>query len=250
MNRLVAKNQEEIDLMRKAGQITKEALLYAETLVRPGISTFAIDKLLKKFIIDNDATPSFLGYSGFPASSCISVNDVVVHGIPSEDIILQEGDIVSIDVGVLYKGFNGDAARTFPVGKISKEKQKLIEVTKQSFFEGISKLRVGGKLGQLSNAIQKFAESHGYSVVRELVGHGIGKEMHEPPNVPNYGKETDGITIPENLFLAVEPLINMGRKEIYIEPDGWTIKTQDGLPSAHYENTILITKSGVEILTN
>lgn len=246
---MVAKTSEQINLMRKACQITKEALEYAEKLVKPMVSTLSIDKMLKKFIIDKGATPSFLGYQGFPASSCISVNDVVVHGIPSEDIILQEGDIVSIDVGVLYQGYNGDAARTFPVGKISKEKQKLIDITKQSFFEGISNLKVGEKLGKLSNAIQKYAESFGYSVVRELVGHGIGKNMHEAPNVPNYGKETDGITIPENIFLAVEPMINMGRREIYIEHDGWTIRTQDGLPSAHYENTVLVTKNGVEILT-
>lgn len=246
---MIAKTAEQINLMRKACQITKKTLEYAATLVKPLVSTLSIDKLLKKFIIDSGATPSFLGYQGFPASSCISVNDVVVHGIPSENVILQEGDIVSIDVGVLYKGFNGDAARTFPVGKISKEKQKLIEVTKQSFFEGISNLKVGEKLGKLSSAIQKFAERHGYSVVRELVGHGIGKNMHEAPNVPNYGKETEGITIPENIFLAIEPMINMGRREIYIESDGWTIRTQDGLPSAHYENTVLVTKNGVEILT-
>jgi methionyl aminopeptidase len=246
---LIAKTVDEINLMRKACEITKKALDYAETLVKPLVSTLSIDKMLKRFIISSGATPSFLGYQGFPASSCISVNDVVVHGIPSENIVLQEGDIVSIDIGVLYKGYNGDAARTFPVGKISPEKQRLIDVTKQSFFEGISKLKVGQKLGKMSSAIQKYAESNGYSVVRELVGHGIGKNMHEAPNVPNYGKETDGITIPENIFLAIEPMINMGRREIYIEQDGWTIRTQDGLPSAHYENTVLVTKQGVEILT-
>ena len=246
---MIAKTVDEINLMRKACEITKKALDYAETLVKPLVSTLSIDKMLKRFIINSGATPSFLGYQGFPASSCISVNDVVVHGIPSENIVLQEGDIVSIDIGVLYKGYNGDAARTFPVGKISPEKQRLIDVTKQSFFEGISKLKVGQKLGKMSSAIQKYAESNGYSVVRELVGHGIGKNMHEAPNVPNYGKETDGITIPENIFLAIEPMINMGRREIYIEQDGWTIRTQDGLPSAHYENTVLVTKQGVEILT-
>ena len=246
---MVAKTQNEINLMRKACEITRDALRFAETLIKPLTSTLSIDKSIKKFIIDNGGIPSFLGYDGFPASSCISVNDVVVHGIPKEDVILQEGDIVSVDVGVIYKGFNGDAARTFAVGKISAEKQRLIDVTKQSFFEGISKLRVGGKLGEMSSTIQKYAESHGFSVVRELVGHGIGKAMHEAPNVPNYGKPTDGITIPENIFLAVEPMINMGRREIYLDSDGWTIRTQDGLPSAHYENTILVTKSGVEILT-
>lgn len=246
---MIAKTETEISLMRKACEITKRTLEYAETLIKPGMTTLGIDKLIKKFIIENDATPSFLGYEGYPASSCISLNDIVVHGIPSSNIVLQEGDIVSIDVGVIYKGFNGDAARTFPVGTISAEKQRLIDVTKQCFFEGIAKLRVGGKLGELSHAIQQYAEKNGFSVVRELVGHGIGKNMHEPPNVPNYGKPDAGITIPENIFLAVEPMINMGRREIYLDLDGWTIHTQDGQPSAHYENTILVTKQGVEILT-
>lgn len=246
---MVAKTANEIVLMKKACELTKKALDYAESLIKPGISTLDLDKKINLYIIENGGIPSFLGYEGYPASACISVNDVVVHGIPSDSIILREGDIVSVDVGVLYKGFNGDAARTFPVGKISKEKQKLIDVTKQSFFEGIAKLRVGEKLGAMSSAIQKYAESNGFSVVRELVGHGIGRNMHEMPNVPNYGKETDGIIIPENIFLAIEPMINMGKKEIYLENDGWTIRTCDGLPSAHYENTVLVTRDGVEILT-
>ena len=246
---MVAKTANEIVLMKKACELTKKALDYAENLIKPGISTLDLDKMINLYIIECGGIPSFLGYEGYPASACISVNDVVVHGIPSESIILKEGDIVSVDVGVVYKGFNGDAARTFPVGKISKEKQKLIDVTKQSFFEGIAKLRVGGKLGEMSHAIQKHAEANGFSVVRELVGHGIGRNMHEMPNVPNYGKETDGITIPENIFLAIEPMINMGKKEIYLENDGWTIRTRDGLPSAHYENTVLVTRDGVEILT-
>ena len=246
---MVAKTANEIVLMKKACELTKKALDYAENLIKPGISTLDLDKMINLYIIECGGIPSFLGYQGYPASACISVNDVVVHGIPSESIILKEGDIVSVDVGVVYKGFNGDAARTFPVGKISKEKQKLIDVTKQSFFEGIAKLRVGGKLGEMSHAIQKHAEANGFSVVRELVGHGIGRNMHEMPNVPNYGKETDGITIPENIFLAIEPMINMGKKEIYLENDGWTIRTRDGLPSAHYENTVLVTRDGVEILT-
>lgn len=235
--------------MKKAGEITKNTLEHAKSLIKAGISTLDLDKSIKKFIIDNNATPNFLGYQGFPGSACISVNDVVVHGIPSSKIVLKEGDIVSIDVGVTYKGYNGDAARTFPVGKISAEKQKLIDVTQQCFFEGISHLYVGGKLGELSSAIQKHAEKNGYSVVRELVGHGIGHELHEIPNVPNYGKETEGIIIPENIFLAIEPMINMGKRAIFLEKDGWTVKTKDGLPSAHYENTVLVTSNGVEILT-
>ena len=246
---MVAKTPNEIVLMKKACEITKKTLEYAEKQIRPGISTLDLDKLIKKFIIDNDAKPAFFGYQGYPANSCISVNDVVVHGIPKENIILQEGDIVSVDVGVTYKGYNGDAARTFPVGKISAEKQRLIDVTKQSFFEGIAKLEVGKKLGRLSHAIQKFAEENGFSVVRELVGHGIGKNMHEMPNIPNYGREDEGIIVPENIFLAIEPMINMGKRYICLENDGWTIRTKDGLPSAHYENTVLVTKNGVEILT-
>lgn len=239
----------EIVLMKKAGQLTRDALNYAETLIKPGISTLELDNLVKKFIIESGGQPSFLGYDGFPGSICASVNEMVVHGIPSADIILKEGDIISVDVGVIYKGYNGDAARTFPVGKISPEKARLIEVTKQCFFEGIKHLKVGDRLGKMSHAIQVYAEKNGYSVVRELVGHGIGRKMHESPNVPNYGKETDGPIVTENACIAVEPMINMGKKEIAMLRDGWGIVTRDGKPSAHYENTIHITSDGIEILT-
>lgn len=239
----------EIVLMKKAGQLTRDALNYAETLIKPGISTLELDNLVKKFIIESGGQPSFLGYDGFPGSICASVNEMVVHGIPSANIILKEGDIISVDVGVIYKGYNGDAARTFPVGKISPEKARLIEVTKQCFFEGIKHLKVGDRLGKMSHAIQAYAEKNGYSVVRELVGHGIGRKMHESPNVPNYGKETDGPIVTENACIAVEPMINMGKKEIGMLRDGWGIVTRDGLPSAHYENTIHITSDGIEILT-
>lgn len=242
-------NPAEIVLMRKAGEMTGNALKYVETLIKPGISTLELDKSVKKFIIDSGGIPSFLGYEGFPGSICASPNDMVVHGIPSADVILKEGDIISIDLGVVYKGYNGDAARTFPVGEISPEKQRLIDVTKESFFEGIKNLKVGHRLGEMSHAIQTYVEKNGYSVVRELVGHGIGQDMHEPPNVPNYGKVTDGPMIIENTCLAIEPMVNMGRKEIWLIEDGWGIITRDGLPSAHYENTVLITKDGVEILT-
>ena len=235
--------------MRKAGQITRDALDYAKTLIKPGISTLDLDNLVKKFIINCGGSPSFLGYEGFPASICTSVNEMVVHGIPSKDVVLQEGDIISVDVGVIYKGYNGDAARTFPVGKISPEKAKLIEVTKECFFEGIRQLKVGERLGKVSHAIQVYAEKHGYSVVRELVGHGIGKKMHMSPNIPNYGKDTDGPIVVENVCLAIEPMINMGKKEIAMLQDGWGIVTRDHKPSAHYENTVLVTKNGVEILT-
>lgn len=246
---MIQLTQSEIVLMRKAGQITRDALDYAKTLIKPGISTLDLDNLVKKFIINCGGSPSFLGYEGFPASICTSVNEMVVHGIPSKDIILQEGDIISVDVGVIYKGYNGDAARTFPVGKISPEKAKLIEVTKECFFEGIRQLKVGERLGKVSHAIQVYAEKHGYSVVRELVGHGIGKKMHMSPNIPNYGKDTDGPIIPENVCLAIEPMINLGKKDIAMLQDGWGIVTRDRKPSAHYENTVLVTKNGVEILT-
>lgn len=246
MNQLTAG---EIVLMRKAGALTRDALNYAQTLIKPGVSTLELDNLIKKFIINSGGSPSFLGYEGFPGSICASVNEMVVHGIPSSKIILKEGDIISIDVGVVYKGYNGDAARTFPVGKISPEKAKLIEVTKQCFFEGIAQLSVGQRLGRVSHAIQVHAEKNGYSVVRELVGHGIGKKMHLPPNIPNYGKETDGPIVVENTCLAIEPMINMGRKEIFLLDDDWGVVTRDGKPSAHYENTVLVTKQGVEILT-
>ncbi len=239
----------ELVLMRKAGQITRDALNYAETLIKPGLSTYDLDKMVEKFIIDCGAIPSFLNYEGYPASICASVNAMVVHGIPSKDVTLREGDIISIDVGAIYKGYNGDAARTFPVGKIAPEKARLIEVTKNCFFEGIKNLKVGHRLGELSHAIQVYAESNGYSVVRELVGHGIGKKMHEPPSIPNYGKVTDGPIVVDNCCLAIEPMINMGRKEVWLLEDGWGVVTRDGKPSAHYENTVLVTKDGVEILT-
>ena len=246
---MIQLTQSEIVLMRKAGQITRDALDYAKTLIKPGISTLDLDNLVKKFIINCGGSPSFLGYEGFPASICTSVNEMVVHGIPSKDVVLQEGDIISVDIGVIYKGYNGDAARTFPVGKISPEKAKLIEVTKECFFEGIRQLKVGERLGKVSHAIQVYAEKHGYSVVRELVGHGIGKKMHMSPNIPNYGKVTDGPIIPENVCLAIEPMINTGRPECKIDADGWTARTVDGGLSAQWEHTIGITEDGAIIFT-
>lgn len=239
----------EIVLVKKACEITRDALNYAETLVKPGISTKELDILVEKFIINSGAIPACKGYEGFPATICASVNDMVVHGIPSFDCVLKEGDIISVDLVVNYKGYHGDAARTFPVGKISPDKAKLIEVTKECFFEGIKNLKVGHRLGELSHAIQKHAEENGFSVVRELVGHGIGRSMHEPPNVPNYGKVTDGPIVTDNACLAIEPMINMGRKEVWLVEDGWGVVTRDGKCSAHYENTIHVTKDGIEILT-
>ena len=239
----------EMVLMRKAGQITRDALSYCKTLIKPGVSTKDLDILVEKFIIDSGAIPACKNYEGFPASICASVNDMVVHGIPNFNTVLKEGDIISIDLVVNYKGYHGDAARTFPVGRISPEAEKLIRVTEECFFEGVKNLKVGHRLGEVGHAIQLHAESNGFSVVRELVGHGIGKKMHEPPNVPNYGKVTDGPIVTENACLAIEPMINMGRKEVWLVEDGWGVVTRDGKYSAHYENTVHITRDGVEILT-
>ena len=246
---MIQKTPSEIALMRKAGEMTRDALVYAKTLVKPGVSTYDLDKEIEKFIIRCGGSPACLGYQGFPAATCISVNEVVVHGIPSKDIVLKEGDIVSIDLVVAYKGYHGDAARTYPVGEISAEKEKLIRVTKECFFKGIENVRIGDRIGKISNAVQTHAESNGFSVVRELCGHGIGRRMHEAPQVLNYGKETDGVVIAENACLAIEPMINAGKKEIWMLNDGWGIVTRDKRPSAHYENTVLFTRNGLEILT-
>jgi methionyl aminopeptidase len=238
----------EIILMKKAGELTKDALIYAESLIKPGISTNLLDNLIAEYIIKNSGKPSFKNYEGYPKSTCISINEVVVHGIPSERK-LKEGDIVSVDLGVIYKGFNGDAARTFPVGNISPEKQRLIDVTKESFFEGIRNLKAGERLGKVGASIQRYVEKNGFSVVREMTGHGIGNKMHLDPSVPNYGKETDGPIVQANTCLAIEPMVNMGTRKIFILEDGWTTITQDLQPSAHYENTVLILADRVEILT-
>ncbi len=239
----------ELVLVKKACEITRDALNYAQTLIKPGISTKELDILVEKYIIECGGRPACKGYEGFPATICSSVNDMIVHGIPSFQTVLKEGDIISVDLVVEYKGYHGDAARTFPVGKISPEKQRLIDVTRECFFKGIENLKVGHRLGELSHAIQTHAETNGYSVVRELVGHGIGKKMHEPPNIPNYGKVTDGPLVTDNAVLAVEPMINMGRKEVWLVEDGWGVVTRDGKPSAHYENTVHVTKDGIEIWT-
>ena len=246
---MIQKTPAEIVLIKKACEITRDALVFAKTQIRPGISTYDLDKSIEKFIIESGGSPACLGYEGYPAATCISVNEMVVHGIPSKDIVLKEGDIVSIDIVVAYKGYHGDAARTYAVGSVSDEKAKLMKVTKECFFKGIENLRIGDRLGKLSHAIQSHAEGNGFSVVRELCGHGIGRKMHEAPSVLNFGRETDGPVITENAVLAIEPMINAGKKEIGMLSDGWGIVTRDGKPSAHYENTVLFTRSGLEILT-
>ncbi len=243
------KSQEEIELMRIACRITRDTLKVVENSIKAGVSTKELDEIAYNYIKSQGATPSFKNYCGFPASICASINDTVVHGIPNKNIILKDGDIISIDVGAKYKGYNGDAARTFPVGKIDSKTKRLIKITEQSFFEGIKGLKSGAYVGDISNRVQTFVEKNGYSVVRELVGHGVGKDLHEDPNVPNFGRAGSGPRLTANMIIAIEPMVNMGERNVVFLPDGWTCKTRDGMPSAHYENTVLITEEGVEILT-
>ena len=243
------KSQEEIELMREACRITRDTLKIIENSIKVGVSTKELDKIAYDYIKSQDATPSFKNYEGFPASICASINDTIVHGIPSDNIVLKEGDIISIDVGAKYKGYNGDAARTFPVGKINAKSKRLIKITEQSFFEGIKGLKSGAYVGDISHRIQTFVEKNGYSIVRELVGHGVGKNLHEDPMIPNFGRAGSGPRLNANTTIAIEPMVNMGERYVTFCSDGWTCKTKDGLPSAHYENTVLITENGVEILT-
>ena len=243
------KNSAQIKEMQLAGRITGEALLLAREHVKEGVSTYEIDQVIRRFIEKSGAKPSFLGYGGFPASACISVNDEVIHGIPSKKRILQEGDIVKIDVGAFYHGFQGDSARTIPVGKVSDEAARLIEVTRNSFFEGVKMLKSGNRIGDVGYAIENCVLKDGFSVVRRYVGHGIGHAVHESPDVPNYGTPGRGVRICNGMALAIEPMVNIGSSEVYELPDGWTVKTKDHSLSAHYENTVAVTSEGVMILT-
>ena len=245
---ITLKSAHEIDLMRRAGKITAAARALAGEMVRPGVTTQEIDHAVEHFIRKQGAVPSFLHYHGYPASACISVNDEVIHGIPGKRV-LQEGDIVSVDVGAYIGGFHGDCAATFACGQISKEAQDLIDVTRQSFFEGIKFAKEGHRLQDISAAIQSYAESHGCSIVREYVGHGVGAEMHESPEIPNYGHPGRGPRLLRGMTLAIEPMVNAGSAAIKLMPDGWTVRTLDGKWAAHYENTVLITDGEPEILT-
>ncbi len=243
------KTDKEIALMRESGKLTKNVLDLIGREIRVGMTTKDLDKIAFDYIKSCGAYPSFLGYSGYPASICASVDDMVVHGIPSEDVVIKDGQIVSIDVGVEYNGWQGDAARTFIVGNVSEEKRKLVKVTEECFFKAIENLRDGTPLGNIGYAVQSHAESNGFSVVRALVGHGIGKEMHEDPSVPNYGKKGTGIRLKKGMAIAIEPMINAGVYQVDFMADGWGVRTRDRKPSAHYENTVVITDDGVEILT-
>ena len=243
------KTEKDLVNMREACRLTKETLLVLKEAIKPGVTTKQLDKIAYDFIKSQGAVPAFKNYNGFPASICASINSVVVHGIPSDEIVLKEGDIISIDVGVKYKGFNGDSARTFPVGKVKPEVKRLIKVTEESFFEGIKGLKAGDFVGDISHRIQTYVEKHGYTIVRELVGHGVGRHLHEDPQVPNFGRVGSGARLNAGVTIAIEPMVNMGERNVVFLSDGWTCATRDGLPSAHYENTVLITETGVEILT-
>ena len=245
---IAIKNEHELESMRQACKITAAARALAGEMVRPGVKTKDIDKAVYDYIVAQGAKPSFLGYNGFPASTCISVNSCVIHGIPGE-YTLKDGDIVSIDVGAFYKGFHGDCAATFPCGNISAEAQKLIDVTKQSFFEGIRFATQGHRVSDISHAIQTYVESNGFSVVRSFVGHGVGRKLHEEPEVPNFGKAGHGPRLLRGMTLAIEPMVNVGVYDVRVLKDGWTVLTADGKLSAHYENTVLITDGEPEILT-
>ncbi len=246
---VTVKTAQEIELMRKANLIVRDTLNLLEEKIKPGMTTRQLDKIAHDYITKCNAVPSFLGYEGYPASICVSIDEEVVHGIPSSERYIEEGQIVSVDIGSIYKGYNGDAARTFMIGNVSEEKRRLVEVTKQSFFEGVRILKEGVRLGDLGHAIQSYAESYGFSVVRALVGHGIGTDMHEDPEVPNYGRPGHGLRLKANMTIAVEPMINAGTFDVVMLDDGWTVVTADGKPSAHYENTIAITEDGVDILS-
>ena len=245
---IVIKNEQDLECMRQACKITAAARALAGEMVRPGVSTKQIDKAVREFIVAQGAKPSFLNYHGFPASTCISVNSTVIHGIPG-GYILKDGDIVSIDVGAYYKGFHGDCAATFACGTISAEAEKLIEVTKQSFFEGIRFATPGHRVSDISHAIQTYVELNGFSGVRSFVGHGVGRQLHEEPEVPNYGRPGHGPRLLKGMTLAIEPMVNAGVYDVRVLKDGWTVLTADGKLSAHYENTVLITDGEPEILT-
>ena len=247
---IIVKNSEQLALMSRAGRITAEALLVARDAIRPGITTAEIDVKIRRFIEKCGATPAFLGYGGFPGSACISINDEVIHGIPSERRIISEGDIVKVDVGARYRGYNGDSARTFPVGKVSDEALRLIEVTKGSFYEAMKFARAGYRIGDIGSAVESFVISNGCSVVRDFVGHGVGANLHEEPEVPNFGRAGRGARLYPNMTLAIEPMVNIGTANVKVRENGWTVVTLDGKLSAHYENTVAITDTDPILLTD
>lgn len=246
---ITLKSDREIELMRIAGHITELAHQAVEKAIKPGVSTYELDKIAYDVITSHGATPSFLNYHGYPASICASINNMVIHGIPNKHTILKNGDIISIDIGACYKGYHGDCARTHLVGEVDPKVKQLVEVTKQSFFEGLKFARPNNRLSDISHGIEEYVKQFGYGIVQEFTGHGIGRHMHEDPSIPNYGEAGHGPILKKGMTIAVEPMINMGTRHIKILKDGWSVVTRDGLPSAHFENTILITEDGYEILT-
>lgn len=246
---ITLKSKREIGIMKEAGRIVELAHIAVAKAIKPGITTLELDKIAYDVIIKNGATPSFLNYNGFPNSICASINEVVIHGIPKNNIKLKDGDIISIDIGASYKGYHGDAARTHAVGCVNAEKLKLIEVTKQSLFAGLKFAKPGNRLSDISHAIETYAKSFGYDVIEEYTGHGIGTKLHEDPSIPNFGEAGHGPILKPGMTLAIEPMITMGKKNIKVLADNWTVVTIDKLPSAHYEETIVITEDGYEILT-
>jgi methionyl aminopeptidase len=248
VNKPVYKTDDEIELIRESSLLVGKTLAELASMIRPGITCLELDKRAEEFIKDHNAYPGFLGYSGFPNSICASINSAVVHGIPT-NAPLNEGDIVSVDIGVLKDGYWGDSAYTFPVGEVSPEVKKLLDVTKESLYLGIEQAIAGKRIGDIGHAVQSFAEANGYGVVRELVGHGVGKSLHEAPEVPNFGRRGSGMQMLEGLVIAIEPMINLGTKNVKQMKDGWTIQTADGKPSAHYEHTIVVRKNKAEILS-
>ncbi|HEX2848240.1 MAG TPA: type I methionyl aminopeptidase [Chitinophagaceae bacterium] len=247
---IIYKTDEQIELMRKSALLVSKTLTEVAKILRAGITTLELDKMIGQYIADNKAIPSFLNYNGYPFNSCISVNDVVVHGFPNKKE-LKEGDIVSVDVGVILNGWHGDHAYTFAIGDPGPEVMKLIQVTKASLYKGIEKAVAGNRIGDIAFAIQDYTEKkHGYGVVRELVGHGLGRSMHEDPQVPNYGKKGNGGKLKEGMVLAIEPMINLGTKDVYTESDGWTIRTRDGKPAVHFEHDVAVRKNKADILSD
>ena len=247
---IVLKTARELKLMRAAGRISQRALRLAGSAVEPGVTTKEIDTLVRKYIEEQGATPSFLGYGGFPASACISVNNVVIHGIPSEKCVLKQGDIVSIDIGACLNGYHGDNAWTFPCGDISDDAKRLLKTTEESLFKGIQAAKAGAKVGDIGHAVQEYVELRSYSVVRDFVGHGVGANLHEDPKVPNYGTPNTGAKLLPGMVIAIEPMINMGSHKVRVLKDNWTTVTADGSLSAHFEHTIAITNDGPVILTS
>lgn len=244
------KTEEEIELLRENNLLVCKTLAEVAKIIRPGVTTAKLDRLAEEFIRDNGAEPAFKGYGGFPATLCTSVNDQVVHGIPSDKVVLKDGDIVSVDCGTFKYGFVGDSAYTFAVGEISEEVQQLLKTTKESLFKGIEKAVHGNRIGDIGNAVQSYCEERGYSVVREMVGHGVGRKMHESPEVPNYGRRGVGAMLKTGMTICIEPMINLGRKELIFERDGWTTRTIDGKPSAHFENAVAVAKGKADILSD